>query len=211
MIRLATPFLILTLAAGMAAQATSRPTMKREPARQNSRAPVPKTALGEKLKAIAARTKINVAHRGNSGSLPENTIPAFASAVAQGADMVELDFYQTKDDILVCFHDKTLDRTTDCVARWQREKRRRRVVMLIGVVVFAAVVGVIVGGVFATMEGPPQKLLSTVNGTSIERSDYVEMLRISSSSSTPEIVLGNLESNELLRQGAVNFGIIVTD
>ena len=83
--------------------------------------------------------------------------------------------------------------------------------MLIGALVVVTVIGVIVGGVFATKERPPQKLLSTVNGISIERSDYVNMLRISSSSSTAEIVLGNLESNELLRQGTVNFGITVTD
>ena len=68
------------------------------------------------------------------------------------------------------------------LARWQRERRRRRITVLIGALVFAAVVGVIVGGVFATREGPPPNLLSTVNGAPIERSDYVNALRLYSSS-----------------------------
>jgi len=96
------------------------------------------------------------------------------------------------------------------LARWQRERRRRRITILIGALVIAAVVGIIVYGVYATREGPPQKLLSTVNGTPIERSDYVNALRLYSSS-MPEMVIMILEDNELLRQGAVTFGISVTD
>jgi len=98
------------------------------------------------------------------------------------------------------------------LARWQRERRRRRITVLIGALVFAAVAGVIVGGVFATREGPPPNLLSTVNGTPIERSDYVNALRLYGGSDIPpESILGTLESEELIRQGAVTFGITVTD
>ena len=74
------------------------------------------TALSEQLMQFANSSTIVVAHRGDSASHPENTIPAFESAVSAGAGMVELDFYQTKDGILVCFHDGTLKRTTDSVA-----------------------------------------------------------------------------------------------
>lgn len=54
-----------------------------------------------------------VAHRGDLERYPENTLSAFASAIAQGADAIELDVFSTKDDELVVFHDHTLERTTN--------------------------------------------------------------------------------------------------
>lgn len=54
-----------------------------------------------------------VAHRGGAVGTPENTLAAFASAVALGADMIELDVHLSKDGIPVVIHDHTVDRTTD--------------------------------------------------------------------------------------------------
>lgn len=54
-----------------------------------------------------------IAHRGASGTAPENTLAAFRRAVACGADMVELDVQLTLDGEVVVVHDFTLDRTTD--------------------------------------------------------------------------------------------------
>ena len=54
-----------------------------------------------------------IAHRGASGSAPENTLPAFDLAVRQGADAIELDVRLTADGMPVVLHDATLDRTTD--------------------------------------------------------------------------------------------------
>lgn len=96
------------------------------------------------------------------------------------------------------------------LARWQQERRRRRITILIGTLVIGAVVGIIVYGVFATREGPPQKLLSTVNGTPIERSDYLKALRLNPPP-IAEFVLSELEDRELVRQGAVPLGISITD
>jgi glycerophosphoryl diester phosphodiesterase len=53
-----------------------------------------------------------IAHRGASGSAPENTIAAFELAVAHGADAIELDVRLTADRVPVVLHDATLDRTT---------------------------------------------------------------------------------------------------
>lgn len=47
-----------------------------------------------------------VAHRGASKGAPENTIPAFELAWAQGADAIEGDFHLTADGEIVCIHDK---------------------------------------------------------------------------------------------------------
>ncbi|MEA3366311.1 MAG: glycerophosphodiester phosphodiesterase family protein [Candidatus Hydrogenedentes bacterium] len=45
------------------------------------------------------------AHRGNAAQFPENTMPAFESALKLGADWIELDIYRTKDGKLVIIHD----------------------------------------------------------------------------------------------------------
>ncbi|HLU40358.1 MAG TPA: glycerophosphodiester phosphodiesterase family protein [Planctomycetota bacterium] len=70
-------------------------------------------ALLARLRGAAADEPIVVGHRGDSGAFPENTLPAFAAAVAAGAVMVEFDVQVTRDGHLVCLHDDSLDRTTD--------------------------------------------------------------------------------------------------
>ncbi len=52
-----------------------------------------------------------IAHRGASGHAPENTLAAFDLALAQGADVLELDVRLFEGE-LVTLHDPTLDRTT---------------------------------------------------------------------------------------------------
>ena len=54
-----------------------------------------------------------IAHRGASGTSPENTLAAFRRAEALGAAMVELDVQLTRDGQVVVIHDLLLDRTTD--------------------------------------------------------------------------------------------------
>lgn len=51
------------------------------------------------------------AHRGVGTDAPENTLPAFEAAVAQGYDMIELDLKFTADDRCVVLHDGTVGRT----------------------------------------------------------------------------------------------------
>jgi glycerophosphoryl diester phosphodiesterase len=53
-----------------------------------------------------------IAHRGASGTRPENTLAAFRRAVELGAPMIELDVQRTRDGRAVVIHDWTLDRTT---------------------------------------------------------------------------------------------------
>src|SRR4051794_33376945 len=54
-----------------------------------------------------------IAHRGASGYAPEHTVAAYTLAISQGADFVEQDLQITKDGVLVCLHDLTLERTTN--------------------------------------------------------------------------------------------------
>lgn len=44
-------------------------------------------------------------HRGDRGNFPENTIPAFISAVKKGVDVIELDVVISKDKKVVVSHE----------------------------------------------------------------------------------------------------------
>lgn len=57
-----------------------------------------------------------VAHRGASFHAPEHTLPAYRLALEQGAEYVEQDLVITKDGVLICLHDPSLERTTDVEA-----------------------------------------------------------------------------------------------
>src|SRR3954453_5501992 len=47
-------------------------------------------------------------HRGARAMRPENTLPAFEYAIAQGVDALELDMAVTKDNVIVVSHDPEL-------------------------------------------------------------------------------------------------------
>jgi len=57
--------------------------------------------------------KTVVAHRGASAYAPEHTLAAYQLAIEQGADYVEQDLAVTKDGVLICLHDASLERTTN--------------------------------------------------------------------------------------------------
>ena len=59
-----------------------------------------------------------LAHRGDSRAAPENTLPAFESALKLGVDLVELDYHHSADGVPVVFHDEELDRCTDACTLW---------------------------------------------------------------------------------------------
>jgi len=85
--------------------------------------------------------KINIAHRGASGYAPEHTLAAYRLALEMKADFVEPDLAVTKDGVLICLHDPTLDRTTNveevfpgrsttvtrakCTSSWRADRERR--------------------------------------------------------------------------------------
>lgn len=54
-----------------------------------------------------------VAHRGASGHRPEHTLAAYRTAIAMGADDIELDLVSTRDGVLIARHDCELSLTTD--------------------------------------------------------------------------------------------------
>ena len=57
------------------------------------------------------------AHRGDSGNYPQNTLPAFKSALALGVDWIELDIFMTRDKHIVVIHDATTEKVGERTLR----------------------------------------------------------------------------------------------
>jgi len=64
-----------------------------------------------------------IAHRGASGYLPEHTLAAYAMAYAMGADYLEPDLAISKDGVLICLHDMTLEDVTNAAAAFPDRAR----------------------------------------------------------------------------------------
>ena len=84
--------------------------------------PVPKTAssvyrVGMSLDADRWRPPVAIAHRGSRVLWPENTDTSFQGAYDLGFRHFETDLHLTADGVLVCFHDPTVDRTTNATGR----------------------------------------------------------------------------------------------
>lgn len=76
---------------------------------------------------MAAGPRI-AAHRGGAGLWPENSLAAFAGALALGIDLLELDVHLSADDEIVVIHDPALERTTEgtgAVRSWEAAALRR--------------------------------------------------------------------------------------
>lgn len=56
---------------------------------------------------------LNIAHRGASDEVAENTLAAVRRAIAHDVDLVEVDVQRTRDGAVVLMHDTTLVRTTN--------------------------------------------------------------------------------------------------
>src|SRR6187399_430536 len=69
-----------------------------------------KLTMSNAEKLLALKRPLVIGHRGYSHLAPENTLPSFKLAKAAGADLVELDYYHTKDNKMIVIHDATLDR-----------------------------------------------------------------------------------------------------
>lgn len=59
------------------------------------------------------RRVLAYAHQGGAREAPSSTLHAFRTALAAGADALEMDVHRSADGHLVVCHDATVDRTTD--------------------------------------------------------------------------------------------------
>lgn len=75
------------------------------------------TVDGVRLDPERWRSPVAIAHRGSRLLWPENTDTSFQGAYDLGFRHFETDLHLTADGILVCFHDPTVDRTTNSSGR----------------------------------------------------------------------------------------------
>jgi glycerophosphoryl diester phosphodiesterase len=66
-----------------------------------------------------------IAHRGASAYYPEETLEAYALAIAMGVDVIEPDIVVTKDGVLIARHDLTLSASTDIASHPEFAARQR--------------------------------------------------------------------------------------
>ena len=84
--------------------------------------PVP---AAQPFKTLTHVQPLVIAHRGASGTLPEETLEAYARAMDLGADVVEPDLISTKDGVLIARHDPNLDFSTDVAKHPEFASRKK--------------------------------------------------------------------------------------
>jgi glycerophosphoryl diester phosphodiesterase len=81
---------------------------------------------GVTLPTLDGKPALVVAHRGAGGTLPEETVEAYARAIEQGADAIEPDVISTKDGVLIARHDPNLAFSTDVAQHPEFAARKRK-------------------------------------------------------------------------------------
>ncbi|XP_059640463.1 glycerophosphodiester phosphodiesterase GDPD6-like isoform X1 [Cornus florida] len=87
--------------------------------------PLPSKAENKNRQPLQTSRPYNIAHRGSNGEIPEETAAAYMKAIEEGADFIETDILASKDGFLICFHDVTLDDTTDIAEHKEFANRKR--------------------------------------------------------------------------------------
>ena len=104
------------------------------------------------------------------------------------------------------------------LARWQRERKRQRIIFILGVIVIAAVIVIVGAGAYVASYRPLHETILTVNGTRFDMSYYISMLKyysrnqdLSYAYTVANYVASVIEQNELIKQGATQLGFTVSD
>ena len=115
------------------------------------------------------------------------------------------------------------------LSRWQQKKKRQRLFLILGISVIAVVSGVIGGGWYTNEYRPLQETVIRVNGTEFNMGYYVDMLEVYWQGQSPLPVspddpmqplylqsLANqvetfIQQSELIKQGASDLGIVVSN
>ena len=104
------------------------------------------------------------------------------------------------------------------ISRWEQQKRRQRIILVTGIFIIALVLAFVGIGWYLGQYKPLHETVLKVNDTEFTMDYYVEMLKLegayhpeSDLSLVTDTALQNMQHNELMRQGALELGISVTD
>ena len=104
------------------------------------------------------------------------------------------------------------------LSRWQREKRRLRIIRTLGIFIIIVVLGVVGGGWYISQYRPLHQIVIRVNDTNFNMNYYIKVLKYYGQGqpdyymySLADEVVKVIQRNELIRQGAGELGISVSD
>jgi len=104
------------------------------------------------------------------------------------------------------------------LSRWQQQKKRQRLILSLGILIIVAALVTIVAGWYITQYQPMHETVVTVNGTDFNMKYYINMLKYYSQGqedydlyAIADDVVTIIERDEIVRQGAEELGIIITD
>jgi len=104
------------------------------------------------------------------------------------------------------------------LSRWQRQEKRRHIIFGVGVFIIVAVLSIIGVGWYVNQYQPMQQTVLRVNDVEFRFGDFVNMLKSYGAGETAtsmyemtDEVINIIERNELVRQGAMELGISVSD
>ena len=104
------------------------------------------------------------------------------------------------------------------LSRWQKQKRRQRIILGVGISIIVTVLGIMGVGWYIAQYQPLHQPAIRVNDTEFNMKYYVEMLKLlggdQPASYLPYLAdsaVKNIEQNELIKQGALKLGVSVSD
>ena len=103
------------------------------------------------------------------------------------------------------------------LSQWQQQKKRRRLFLILGISVIAAVSVVTGRGFYITYYQPMHETVIRVNDTEFNMGYYIKMLELSGRGQPDYLpyladqVVTDIERNELIRQGAEDLGIVASN
>lgn len=112
---------LLAVVLAVAAGGAGTGVILQPPAAAGAVRPAPNAAAPDRWHHTAP---LVIAHRGASALRPEHTLLAYRTAIAQGADYLEVDLVATRDGVLVARHENELSKTTDVAERPEFAHRR---------------------------------------------------------------------------------------
>jgi len=104
------------------------------------------------------------------------------------------------------------------LSRWQRQQRLQRIITIIGASFIAIILGFIGYGYYTDSVQPLTQPVLKVNNRTFDMDYYIKALELYSLGSDSskvaifaDMTIGRLETNELIRQGAPELGVSVSD
>ena len=97
------------------------------------------------------------------------------------------------------------------LSQWQQQKRRRRRILILGISIIAAVSGILGGGWYTKEYQPLHQTVIRVNEAKFDMGYYIKTLEFNYMYGLTDDVVTFIEQNELIRQGAEDLGIVVSN